>query len=286
MKIASIIHTYLQPVDISLVVNTLKSQTLPADTTHEIIVVENGLPISQQANFPGVTFLTSEKYIGMSQGLNLGIKQALQSEVDFVWLTDPFIVPMPDMLTQFLQAVNTYKDCLAFTPKIYTDNSIKIISSAGYVTDWTNLTFSPRGLGEADQQVFDRDLEVDYAPLNQLFIKSKAWSEVGLFDNRYFADFTAINLYTKIRAKGYRINLISLAHAIQASGKITWPADADTYYSLRDKIFYSLNYAPVMTKLTDLKLALDKYLHGDTWEKKAVKDVFSANLGVGSYTWS
>jgi len=288
MKIISLVHTYLDSVDLEPVLTALINNR-PTKYTHDIFVIENGLDESQQSKyqekFPNITYIKSEKFIGISQGLNLGIKQALQNQPDFLWLTDPFILPEPDMLDQLFAAADRYKDCLGFTPKIFTDNSLKKISSAGYMTDWTNLIFSPRAQNEPDGQFFDRDLEIDYIPANQLFLRAKTWSEVGLFDTRYFAQFYDIDLFMKIRNRGFHLNFISSGHAVKTTGGISYPTSAVTYYYLRDKIYFSLLHAPVTTKIASLKEAFDKYFHGAPWERRAILDIFTGNLGSGSYQW-
>jgi len=153
MKIISLVHTFLDPVDLEPVLIALNNNQT-TKFSHQIIIIENGVDQTQENNirekFSQVSFIKSDKFIGISQGLNFGIKQALQEQPDFLWLTDPYILPAPNMLEQLFTEADRYKDCLGFTPKTYTDNSQKTIASAGFTTDWTNLVFSPRGQNEPD----------------------------------------------------------------------------------------------------------------------------------------
>jgi len=284
MKIVSIIHSFLEPANLNPVFEALSKMTL-AKNNHEIVVVENGIEDSMQSEFSNFVFLKNAKFIGFSQALNLGVKYAVEHQADFIWLTDPFHLPFPDMFSQLIQASDSYKNCLVFAPKVYKDVQNKILDSAGYTTDWTNLTFTPLGQNDKDGLIYDHDLEIDYAPTNQAFFLARAWSEVGLFDTRYFTKYFDIDLYQRLRSHGYRLNYISLAHAQKFGLPPKLPSSANDYYSLRDKTYFSLLRAPATTKIIALRESIKKYYKGEPWERRAILDFFTGNLGDGSYQW-
>lgn len=288
MRLVSIIYTQFDSPDLDPVLMALQNQHL-TNASLDIVVIENGPDETQSDKFrqkyPNLDVIHLDKYIGSSRGINLGIEKALTKQPDYLWISDPFIIPDSDMFVKLVEAGEKYRDSLLFTPKIYQGGTERVLNSAGYTMDWTTLAPVARGSGEADSHIYSRDVEIDYIPVNQLFAKPKSFLEFGYFDNRLFEYYFDTAFYQKIRSHGYHHNYISQASAVQIGHPAPLTRTAATYYQLRDQLFFSLLSAPPTTRLSSIIKAVRKYLKGNPWERRAVLDLFSGNLGPGSYQW-
>ena len=73
---------------------------------------------------------------------------------------------------------------------------------------------------------------------------------------------------------------------------VVWHANAQStgvgsslqdYYITRNRLLFGLRYAPLRTKLSLVKQSLNLYLSGRPWQRRAVLDYYTNNLGAGSY---
>lgn len=263
----------------------------PDKVDTNIIVIDNasadGSADLVRTKYPGVSLITLNRYTGISEAKNIGIQAALKSGADFIWLSASNVVIQPDFFAQMLISANHYRDGLVFVPKIYSAAPAreKIIYSAGGSMNWTSLEYTSRGSGETDTGQYDRDLEVDYSPATNSFIRVKAFSEAGLFDPRYFILFDDADFCVRVRRRAYRIIYIFMAVATVYPESNPLDGPAGKYYHTRNRLFFGLQKGSFSTKISLIPQAVNIYFHGEPWERRAVLDVFTGNMGPGSYQW-
>jgi len=266
------------------------AENRPEKVDTHIIIIDNASTdgsVNLLAKYPGVTLVPLNSYTGVSEAKNIGIQAALKLGADFIWLSASNIVIQPDFFNQMLISANRYNDSLVFVPKIYSAAPAgeKIIYSAGGSMNWTSLEYLSRGAGESDTGQYDRDLEVDYSPVINSFIRVKAFSEAGLFDPRYFILFDDADFCVRVRRRAYRILYIFTAIAIVYPESNPLDGPAKKYYHTRNRLFFGLQKGSFSTKVGLIPQAINIYFHGEPWERRAVLDVFTGNMGPGSYQW-
>lgn len=304
MKISVIVLSFNSASDLPHCLTALKKLTL-GETHLDIIVIDNASEDESvnlvKTKFPGVTLLTNSQNLGYSEGNNIGIRHALQGNSDFIWIVNPDVTVHPDSLSALIAAAAKYPLAGVFGSKIYfapgyefhkeqysKSDVGKVFWYAGGNMDWGNMYGSHRGVDQVDSGQFDFDSETDFVTGASMFIRTKVFSTVGLLDAKYYLYYEENDFCQRAKAAGWKLMYIhdSLAwHAnAQSSGLGTKKnTDLQDYYITRNRLLFGMRHAPPYTKLHLLKQSVQLYLNGRPWQKRAVLDYYTGNLGPGSF---
>lgn len=156
----------------------------------EIVVVDNGSTDGSHeavgARFPQVRRLRTEENLGISGGLNLGLRMGLDERFDYLMPMNNDIEVAPDMLAELVRVAEREPRAGAVGPKCYYyyGDRNRLWSAGGRLRFRESVT-GERGLGDPDRGQFDRDEPVDYVNGVAMLIRRETLLATGLWDPVY-----------------------------------------------------------------------------------------------------
>ncbi len=193
-----------------LLAETLESMSKMTYPNLRTLVVDNGSNDGSQQmvreRFPGVTLIENGTNLGFGGGNNVGMRDALRSNAEWIILLNNDIAVDPSMLTELMEVAQTGDTIGVLSPKIYYfSEGKKIWYAGGKVNFWTGI-ISHRGLRQTDTGQFDRVEDTEYITGCAFLVRSAALAKVGLFDPVYHPIYSEdADLSERIRRAGYRL---------------------------------------------------------------------------------
>ena len=183
-----------------------------------IVVVDNGSTDGSPDAFErwsrdnlAVTLIRNAENRGFVRGSNQGMRHALSTDTDYVFLLNNDTVVEPDVLTMLVQAAERAGDTGMVGPKIYQHGKGTVLDSAGTrAIPWLAQGFLI-GHGEVDQGQYDHPGDLPYVTGTALLVKRAVLEEVGPMDEDYFCYFDDFDWGLKARKAGYRLLLVPKA---------------------------------------------------------------------------
>jgi GT2 family glycosyltransferase len=216
------------------------------------IVVDNGstdgTPAEVRCRYPEVEVIECGRNLGFAEGNNVGIRRALELEVDYVFLLNNDTIVEPDALTVLLAEAERRPNAGALSPLIYYDESEGLIWYAG-------AKFDPRrgrnrrhtGYREPDSGRYREVREVTHATGAALLVPRRVIEQVGLLDPALFLQVEDVDWTLRMRAAGYRAYVVPTArvwHRVsRAAGGEHIPMWA--YYNVRNRLEVCERHAPL-----------------------------------------
>ena len=194
-NICSVIVVY--KTKINLFINILKGHK---QNFTKIIIINN----SPDINFSifqskQVTIINNSKNLGLSNALNIGIKEAMRESFDMVALFDQDTEISEKFTINMVKYINTYeslKKTALFSPVYY--NSIT--DAYGSI-----INFKPFRLSRSEPNKHIFSLNPHYVITSGSFIPTYVFDDVGLMREELFIDFIDIDWCLRARSKGYEI---------------------------------------------------------------------------------
>ena len=182
----------------------------------EIVVVDNGSSDGSDAavaeRFPGVHRIRTETNLGISGGINLGVRFGLREGFDFVMSCNNDIEVAPDMVTRLVEAASAHPEAGAFGPKCYYYfGDRNRIWSAGGELRWREAVTREAGMGESDRGQFDRDRETSYVNGACILMRREALLATGLWDPVYHVSVEDADWCERMRRAGWRCRYVHAA---------------------------------------------------------------------------
>ena len=177
---------------------------------YEVIVVDNastdGSVEAVKQNFPDVVLIENDKNYGAIGGKNIGLRKALESPVDYIYMVDNDIIGAKDSLSKLVEVAESDPNVGMVGAMMYDLSKPDIILSAGGIIDYTENVSRGRGDAQKDVGQFNKVEPVDYLWGGALLARKKVLQEVGLFDPGYVGYwFEDTDLSVRVRKAGYQI---------------------------------------------------------------------------------
>jgi GT2 family glycosyltransferase len=167
----------------------------------DLLVVDNGSTDGSDAavaaRFPAVRRLRSEVNLGISGGLNLGLRVGLAEGYDYLITMNNDLEVAPDLVSELVRLAEARPRAGCVGPKCYYYfGDRRRLWSAGGELRFREAVTRERGMGRLDDGRFDRDEPVGYLNGACLMIRREALLAAGLWDPVYHvsvedADFCA-----------------------------------------------------------------------------------------------
>ena len=169
-----------------------------------VTVVDNGStdgsPGLLENRFPEVRLIRRSSNTGFARAANLGLKSARSPYLAFL---NNDVRLEPSWLEMMLRKAEDHPEAGAIACKLYREGTgKKILSSTGNQVLKTGFG-RDRGAGEPDRGQYDRDDRVFWASGAACLIPSRLFSEIGGWDEDFFAYFEDIDLGLRARLRGF-----------------------------------------------------------------------------------
>ena len=218
------------------------------------VVVDNGSTDGSPDAFErwsrdnlAVTLIRNAENRGFVRGSNQGMRHALSTDTDYVFLLNNDTVVEPDALSLLVAAAERSGDTGMVGPKIYQYGKDNVLDSAGTRTiPWLAQGFLI-GHGEVDQGQYDHPGEMPYVTGTALLVKRAVLEEVGPMDEDYFCYFDDFDWGLKARKAGYRLLLVPKA-VIHHKGSRTAGFNSPFYmhHMVRSRVLFARKHVPFL----------------------------------------
>lgn len=299
MKLAFITVNFHSDDDTFQVVTSLEKNKLPTGLDLTIYVVDNSQSDDLKKRLeecPHAIYIESPGNLGFAAGNNLGFKQAITDEIDYIVLINNDTLISSDLITSILRSpivddevglvggLIYFAKGYEFETKYEKSDLGKVIWYAGGKYDWNNVYASHVGVNQVDKGQFSKTKPTDFITGCLFITKREVIQKVGLFDERYCLYFEDSDLGLRIKKAGYQLMFdprIIIWHKVAQSSGIGSPLN--DYFLTRNRLLFGMTYASFRTKFALFREALKKSLLGTPSQKIAVRDFFIRRFGWGSW---
>ena len=174
---------------------------------HTIIVVENGSTDGSDellASYGNkIIVLKQEKNLGFAGGVNVGIRYAIDNRFDYVALFNNDAVADKHWLSELVKPMLKNVKIGITTPKMLKSDK-KTIDAVGTEYSIYGAPF-PRGRNEVDTGQYDDPTEVFGGAGGASMYRTKMFTDVGLFDEDFFAYYEEDDINFRARLKGWQV---------------------------------------------------------------------------------
>lgn len=278
-KVAVIILNYKVKREI---LKCLKSVEDSSFGSLEIIVVDNnsgdrlGESLKKHQN---VRFIQNKENLGYTGGNNMGIKIALEMDVDYIYVLNPDTTIDKNCIKNLVEGMEK-SDAGIVGPKIYFAGS-NTIWHAGGILDILNVIGSHRGVDEEDKGQFNEAREVDFISGAAFFVKAEVFNSIGFFDERYFLYYEDGDFCLRAKRAGYKVVYIPKALVYHENASSTGlGSPLQDYFITRNRMIFASKFLPFRTRFALLREALRNI--GNPMRRLALFDFLVGNFGKGS----
>jgi GT2 family glycosyltransferase len=210
--------------------NCLESIIRETNQSYEIIVVDNNSPDKSGEKFSKkyqkCNFILNKKNVGVSEGLNIGIRNARGK---FVVLLNNDLIVAPKWLEHLFDAHEIYGNGL-YQPKFLKMNDRSVLDSAGNLISIFGFGFS-REKGKKDILQYNSIEEIGFAAGTCLFCSKKIFDKVGLFDEKLFAYNEDLDLGWRAKLLNYKSYYVPKS-IVYHHGSAQWKWSGEKFYLL------------------------------------------------------
>lgn len=262
------------------------------------IIVDNGssdnLVEAASKKYPQIDILQTGINKGFSGGYNRGLEHALIWSADYVLIiNNDATTPDKKLLSTLLETFRKHPEAGIVAPKIYfspgyefykekykAEDKGKVVWFGGGKFDWNNVMSIHRGIDEVDTEIYNNEMEIDFATGCCFLIKREVLEKVGMFNEGYFAYFEDSEYSKRVIEAGYKIyynGQTSIYHKISQTTEIGSPLT--DYYITRNRLYFGFKYTSGRTKFALWRQAISQLMFGRKAQKQAVWDFFSGKTG-------
>ena len=174
----------------------------------ELLHVDNGSTdgsfAAVAAALPGVRQIRTEANLGISGGLNLGIRWAMREGFDYLLLCNNDIEADPALLSELVAVAERSPTIGCVGPKtFYFYGDRRRIWAAGGTLRFHEAVTKERGTGELDRGQFERDEPVGYVNGCCMLIRRVAMAATGLWDPVYHVSVEDADWCARMKRAGF-----------------------------------------------------------------------------------
>jgi GT2 family glycosyltransferase len=219
-----------------------------------ISVVDNGSTDGSEAylrqKLKDVEIIQSGANLGFAGGNNVGIRHAINSGADYVWLLNNDAVAEPEALTRLVEAMEGRNDAGIAGSKIYYHDDPRRIWFAGGMWEKGRLRLRHRGANMMDEGQFDEMRELGSVSGCSMLVRSAAIRDMGMMEESYFLYWEDTEWCARAKAKGHKVLFVPASrvwHKVSSSaGKSSF---SQYYYFSRNGFSFLREYGPLLMPL-------------------------------------
>lgn len=174
-----------------------------------ILVVDNassdGSEEILRSQLTDVEIIQSGANLGFAGGNNVGIRKALSSGADYVWLLNNDTVVDTEALSSLVNAMEGDKSVGIAGSKIYYLSDPQRIWSAGGFWDKGKLRLRQRGSNQLEKKQFENLCVIGSINGCSMLVRASLIREIGLLDESYFLYWEDTEWCARAKEFGYKI---------------------------------------------------------------------------------
>lgn len=168
--------------------------------------------------YPQIQILVNDRNLGFSEGNNVGIREALSSNADYVVLLNPDTKVEPEWLRELIIIGEAEAEVGIL-------GAVQLDYDGGDFNSWTKSAMRQH-LDELKRSESARAwIPVEWVEGACMAVKRKVFEDIGLLDPIYFAFYEEIDFCRRAAAFGYKIALVPCSRIRHYRGAI-WEADS------------------------------------------------------------
>jgi len=256
----------------------------------EVVAVDNGSTDSSvkriRKEFPDITLLENYRNLGFADGVNKGIKYALDNKADYVFLLNNDAVLAKGCLKRLVERMRRGRNIGIIGPKIYyMQSKLKRIWYAGGKVDKWRFSAGHIGHKEIDEGKFNEEKEIDYVSGAAILVKKEVFEKIGFFNPDYFLYYEDADFCLRARSEGFRV-LYHPAAVVYHKASVFHKNPLFHYYMTRNHFLFLEKHASVVVKIREylrLFLTLVEILAEEPEIRRArlfaIEDYFKRRFG-------
>lgn len=249
-----------------------------------ILVVDNGSTDGSEEilrrHLADEEIIQTGANLGFSGGNNVGIRHALESNADYVWLLNNDAEVAPETLSRLVEAMESDPAIAMSGSKIYLHHDRQRLNFAGGTWDKGRLRFRLLGANQLDRGQFDEQCEGRVLSGCSLLVSARAVRDIGLMEESYFLYWEDTEWCVRAHRLGKKTLFVPESHVWhKVSASTRKDSFAQHYYYTRNGFSFLCHYAPVWVPVFVIYNLLYsmKYLAGG--KSQALKGFFFGLVG-------
>lgn len=224
-------------------VECLHSIEKTADPGCMIYVVDNGSTDGSadkiRGLFPAVRVIETGKNLGFAEGNNVGIREALKDQADYIFLLNNDTIIDTCLFSSCMAAAAKYTDAGVFGAKVYYYAQPDKIWFAGGV--WDNRVNGFLHVGKDMADTYHEIREIDYATGCALMFRREVAEKIGLLDADFFLTYEETDWCYRARRAGFKVLFVPQAK-VWHKVSVSFGGDASplyAYYDSRNRLLWA-----------------------------------------------
>jgi GT2 family glycosyltransferase len=217
-RVTAVVLTYDGRQLLDIILPSLMSQRY---RDFDVLVVDNGSRDGTGAHvrerWPEVRLIEIPDNVGVAAALNRGLR-AVSSE--YVALLNNDVELEPDWLGELVRVLDEHPEAASATGKLLNFYRRTELDGAGDLMRWSGAA-SHRGFGEPDSGRYNSPAEVFSPCAGAALYRRRAFEDVGLFDEDFFAYLEDIDWGFRAQLAGYAARYDPAAVAYHIGGATT-----------------------------------------------------------------
>jgi GT2 family glycosyltransferase len=241
--------------------------------SERIVIVDNGSTDDSvrrfRTRFPTASLICNQRNLGFGEGMNQGIRHALERGASSVLILNNDTIIDPHMVTILVEAYDALEDAAILGPAIYYhDMPSRIWRLGDKRVRWLPMPLRVR----RDPERCPSPFQVDYVTGCGMLTRREVFERIGLFDKRYFMYFEDADFCRRARDAGFTVWCVPQArmwHKVSLTAQRDKPSNR-YHRALNQVRFYHehphgplplLREAYIVSRVA--KTILSDVLHGD-----------------------
>lgn len=189
-----------------------------------------------------VKYILNEENYGVAKGNNLGIKEALKDNCEYILLSNNDVVLRPDTIENLYEGL-CKENALLAVPKIYFYKTNRFWACGGKFNKLKAST--PHfGYNIEDKGQYDKNFFVDYAATCFMLIHKSVFEKVGFMDEKYFVYYDDTDFIYRV-TQIQKLPLIYIHNSVmEHKESVSTGKHSDFFYRyvFRNSIYFRKKY--------------------------------------------
>jgi GT2 family glycosyltransferase/glycosyltransferase involved in cell wall biosynthesis len=218
-SLAAVVLNFGAPDDTLLAVKSLLASARPVDN---LIVVDNDRSFAGREvlpeGWPAISYVPTERNLGFSGGINIGIREALKCGTDRVLLMNSDVVVPPDCIDRLEDFLNRRPDVGVVGPVVRSRSAPDRVATCGMSYSAATGRMRHSGVGAPTTMAPDHAI-VDGVSGCLMLIRHEVFDAIGLLDEEYFFGFEDLDFCLRAAQAGCKTAIVGDAFAYHEGGR-------------------------------------------------------------------